>query len=39
MLKKILFDVTETEMSNIIKSLDLNKASGEGSIFIKIRKK
>ena len=33
------FDVTETEVFNIIKSLDPNKASGEDSISVKILKK
>ena len=33
------FDVTETEVSNIIKSLDPNKASGEDSISVKLLKK
>ena len=34
-----IFDVTETEMFNIIKSLDSNKASGVDSICVKILKK
>ena len=32
------FDVTETEVSNIIKSLYPNKASGEDSLSVKILK-
>ena len=32
------FDVTDTEILNIIKSLDPNKASGEDSISVKIVK-
>ena len=34
-----LFDVTETKVFNIVKSLDSNKASGEGSLSVKILKK
>ena len=34
----VLFDATETEVINIIKSLDPNKASGQDSISVKILK-
>ena len=33
------FDITETEVFNIIKSLDPNKTSGEDSMYVKIFEK